>query len=161
MRFPGRNLETVRDRIDALARGARALHESEVAARAKLTRLAETEPRSPLGRWRLARAQERVRRVEERRARAVVGEFSQIIRVLSAESERTRLELDDALERLVPLERRWTEIELTFRALDEAIAAPELEAFVGAFRGALEVPEFPVREEAGYVKPFPARAFVF
>lgn len=162
---PAPRLDRIQTRIARLSDRARALQERERDARAAAERLgdgAQDPPRrSVLDRHRLGRAQRRLETTSERRRQLVEAEFTAIMRDLAAEAERTRTELDRALAGLAPLAARWEEIERTFGVLDEACAGPELVSFVGSWRGALDVPEFPVREAEGYVKPFPARAFVF
>lgn len=166
MRSPPR-LDRIQARIARLSDRARALQERERQARAVAAGLGdgggdgESSARGLLDRHRLARAERRLAATGERRRQLVEEEFTAIMRDLAAEAERTRAELDRALAGLAPLAAHWEEIERTFGVLDEACAAPELVSFVGSWRGALDVPEFPVREAEGYVKPFPARAFVF
>ena len=69
--------------------------------------------------------------------------------------------LDQQLERLAPLEGEWERLRSAFGSIEAAVAAPALEQVECQWRGALEIPEFPVRENSGYDKPFPHRALLF
>jgi chromosome segregation ATPase len=109
----------------------------------------------------LARADRRLEEVRAKRREVVQAEFNEIMRALEMRSRRTRDELDRAMAPLVGIALDWGQIERTFELLDEATGSPEIECFVAEARGKLSVPPFPVREDDGYVTPFPRDAFVF
>jgi hypothetical protein len=149
-------LSRVQRRIRRLAERAEALGEREAEARRALKD--EGERRSGRSRARLER---RLEKLAAKRRELVLEEFADIMRTLAEHSRRTREELDRALSPLVGLAVEWGQIERTFELLDETTGSPEIAAYIGEARGNLTVPPFPVREDEGYVVPFPADAFVF
>jgi hypothetical protein len=153
------SLDRIQRRIPRLVEHARELAEQESIARAEAESLRGR--RGPLARRRLDRAERRVERLAERRRVVVTGEYGEIIEHLQAQSRQTRTRLDRAMSPVVDVAIAWGQIERTFELLDEAVGAPEVGGYVEAARGTLAVPAFPVREEEGYVLPFPRDAFVF
>jgi hypothetical protein len=156
LRSRTQSLSRVQRRIRRLAERAEALGEREAEARRALKE--EGERRSARSRARLER---RLEKLAGERRELVLEEFADIMRALAEHSRRTREELDRALSPLVGLAVEWGQIERTFELLDETTGAPEIAAYIGEARGTLTVPPFPVREDEGYVVPFPADAFVF
>ena len=150
------SLSRVQRRIGRLAERAQALGEREAEARQALKEGGER--RSARSRARLER---RLEKLASERRELVLDEFGDIMRALAEHSRRTREELDRALSPLVGLAVEWGQIERTFELLDETTGTPEIAAYIGEARGSLAVPPFPVREDEGYVVPFPPDAFVF
>jgi chromosome segregation ATPase len=156
LRSRNQSLSRIQRRITRLAERAQTLGEREAEARRELKERGERRP----GRSR-SRLERRLEHLATERRELVLEEFADIMRALAEHSRRTREELDRALSPLVGLAVEWGQIERTFELLDEATGAPEIAAYVGEARGTLSVPPFPVREEEGYVVPFPPDAFVF
>ena len=159
------SFESLERRIERFRKRAHSLEEREQKCIDQVEKLrGELRGR----RWRtgratraLARADRRLEDVRAKRREMVQSEFNEIMRALEARSRRTRDELDRAMAPLVSIAMDWGQIERTFELLDEATGAPEIACFVAEARGKLSVPPFPVREDDGYVTPFPRDAFVF
>lgn len=169
MARPGR-----RDRIRLIEREIASFQERatdllrrEETASAKLRDL-EARSASPAGRLRtarMARALERARRRHaqrrEQREAFVEQGLRAIMLTLEEQSRRTRERLDRELERLIPVQEEWERLGSAFDALQAAVATPAVEALAGQWRGTLEIPEFPVHEREGYLRPFPHGALLF
>jgi hypothetical protein len=108
-----------------------------------------------------ARAEHELARLRARRQELVQGELRSIMLALEQQSRRTRDRLDRELERLRPVEEEWDGLRGAFKTLGATIATPAIEELAGQWRGALEIPEFPVHEQEGYAKPFPHGALLF
>ena len=109
----------------------------------------------------LQRAQRRLGSLRDERTRLVEVEIRAIMLSLREESGRTRQRLDRQLERMQPLEREWDRLREMFGALEETIETPALNPLARQWQGELEIPDFPVVEHQGYIKPFPPRAILF
>jgi DNA repair exonuclease SbcCD ATPase subunit len=109
----------------------------------------------------LARAQRRLETLRAERTQLVANEVRAIMLSLRDQSSRTRERLDRQLERMAPLEREWERLRSMFGTLEETLGTPALDGLAVHFQGALEIPEFPVTEQQGYVKPFPPKAILF
>jgi FlaA1/EpsC-like NDP-sugar epimerase len=154
-------------RIDDLGEQATKLLGREEAALAKLEDL-RSASREPKGRLRGARISRGLRRGERlveqlrsNREELVERELRSIMLALEKQSRRTRDRLDRELERLAPVQGDWERLRATFDTLETALASPAIEQLAGQWRGTLAIPEFPVREGEGYVRPFPARVLLF
>lgn len=157
MRMRRRNgIERIQRRVARLGERAAKLHarEQEAAERLGATRAAGHERRA-------GRAQRRLERLGQERERLAEREIRAIMLLLREQSGRTRERLDRELERLTPLQEEWERLRAVFDSLDETIAGPALEPLAGQWRGELEIPDFPVQEHQGYVKPFPSCAILF
>lgn len=169
MRLPGHS-----DRIDRIEGEIREFQERatdllrrEQSAAAKL-RDCEARVSRPGGRVRRAAAERAraraahaaARRAEEREAFVEQG-LRAIMLTLEEQSRRTRERLDRELERLIPVQEDWERLRGAFDALEAAICTPAVEALAGQWRGTLTIPEFPVQEGEGYLKPFPRGALLF
>lgn len=152
MRHGGR-IERIEERISKLQGRAERMLAREQRLEARLA--AARSPRVE------RRAGRRLARVRAERQKLVTGEVRAIMLALKEQSVRTRERLDRELERLVPLEREWERLRSMFDALDHAIAAPALDELTGQWRGELAIPDFPVSEDKGYIKPFPPKAILF
>jgi hypothetical protein len=121
--------------------------------------------RGRLGRARqtraLARAEARAQRCRDEREAFVEQDLRAIMLTLEEQSRRTRERLDHELERLLPVQAEWERLRGAFGAVEAAIATPAVESLAGHWRGALEIPDFPVQEREGYLKPFPRGALLF
>ncbi len=139
--------------------------EQKSASRIEELRLAEQQPAGRVRVARLSRAERRATRRLERfqaeRQELVERELDRIMSALDAQSRRTRIRLDRELERLAPVQEEWERLRTTFEALGEAVNTPALEQSAASLNGCLKIPEFPVQERDGYVKPFPHSAMVF
>jgi chromosome segregation ATPase len=159
------SLSRIQRRITRLADRARSLGERETETRRELgecrRRAGEAGRSARRAERSVPKLERRLERLAAQRREVVLEEFGEIMRTLAERSRRTREELDRALAPLVGIAVEWGQIEKTFELLDEAAGSPEIAAFVGECRGTLSVPPFPVREEEGYVVPFPSDAFVF
>lgn len=109
----------------------------------------------------LERARDRARRCADAREAFVEQTLRAIMLTLEEQAQRTRERLDRELERLAPVEEEWEHLRGAFEALEAAVAIPAVESLAGQWRGALEIPEFPVQELEGYLKPFPRGALLF
>lgn len=107
------------------------------------------------------RAEQRLRRRGEEREAYVEQELRAIMLTLEEQARRTRRHLDRELERLVPVQAEWERLGEAFTALQAAVATPAVESLAGQWNGRLEIPEFPVHEREGYLKPFPHGALLF
>ena len=164
-------IERIENEISRLGELASELLEREEVARTRLGDLRHDagKPVRRVRRARLSRAIGRAERHAERHAEKlrsrreglVEGDLRSIMLALEKESRRTRERLDQQLERLAPLEGEWERLCSVFGSIEAAVAAPALEQVECQWRGALEIPEFPVRENSGYDKPFPHRALLF
>lgn len=165
--FPSRptSLSRIQRRITRLSDRARSLGERETETRRELEECRRRAEETGRGAGRAKRSvpklERRLEHLAAERRELVLEEFGDIMRTLAERSRRTREELDRALAPLVGIAVEWGQIEKTFELLDETAGSPEIAAFVGECRGTLSVPPFPVREEEGYVVPFPSDAFVF
>jgi len=109
----------------------------------------------------LARAERKLEELRTNRINMSDAELRAIMLELQLHSHNTRERLDEALERLAPLEAEWDRLRSTFDALAATITLPALEPVAGQVPGELEIPEFPVRRSEDYAKPFPEQAVVF
>jgi hypothetical protein len=109
----------------------------------------------------IERAERRLEALRTRRCEIVQGEVRAIMLSLRDQSARTRQRLDRELERMAPLEREWERLRSMFEALERTLEDPGVEDLAGHWRGTLEIPDFPVTERQGYIKPFPPRAILF
>jgi len=162
-----KGIERIERRIAQLRERAAALLALEEAAEERLGALRE-QAQQPAGRIRAARrtraalrAERRLAAVREERAQLVEDEVRAIMLSLREESSRTRGRLDRELERMAPLQREWERLRAMFDALESALETPALSELAGQWHGALQIPDFPVTEEQGYIKPFPPRAILF
>ncbi|HZU40333.1 MAG TPA: hypothetical protein VE992_04740 [Solirubrobacteraceae bacterium] len=169
MRLPGRP-----DRIDRIERQiadfqerATELLRAEQAAAARLSER-RTRAAEPGGRLRRGRRQRALRRAELRACRTVEARqafveqrLRAIMLTLEEQSRRTRERLDRQLERLIPVQAEWERLRGAFDAVEIAIATPAVESLAGQWRGTLQIPEFPVQEREGYLRPFPQGALLF
>ncbi len=160
-------MDRIEARIDRLDELASDLLEREQAALAEVEEVRRARGQAGgrlrtarLGR-RLRRAQRRAEQLRTRREGLVDGELRSIMLALERQSRRTRDRLDRELERLAPLQQEWERLRSAFDALESTMAAPALEELAAHWRGALEIPEFPVSEHEGYARPFPQRALLF
>jgi chromosome segregation ATPase len=138
----------------------------EEALRAKVAQLEERESRG--GRFRarrraraLARAEAQLEHACDRRQAFVEQELRAIMLTLEEQSRSTREWLDRELERLVPVQSEWERLGEAFLAFEAAVATPAVESWAGQWQGRFEIPEFPVHEREGYLRPFPHRALLF
>jgi chromosome segregation ATPase len=152
MRHGGR-IERIEGRIARLGGRAEKLLDRERGLEERLA--AQRSPRA--GR----RAERKLESLRADRGRMVEAEVRSIMLALKEESGRTRERLDRELERLVPLEREWERLRALFDALEQTIATPAVGALATQWQGGLEIPDFPVSERTGYVKPFPPKAILF
>lgn len=157
MRLGRRNgIERIQHRVLRLGERAAGLHEREQRAAERLAAHREAGHAR-----RTARSQRRLERLRAERERLAEREIRAILLLLREQSGRTRQRLDRELERLTPLQEEWERLRGIFSSLDETIAAPALEPLAAQWRGDLEIPDFPVHENQGYVKPFPSCAILF
>src|SRR5437764_7086167 len=147
-------IERIENEISRLGELASELLEREEVARTRLGDLRHDagKPVRRVRRARLSRAIGRAERHAEklrgRREGLVEGDLRTIMLALEKESRRTRERLDQQLERLAPLEGEWERLRSAFGSIEAAVAAPALEQVECQWRGALEIPEFPVRENS-------------
>ncbi len=80
---------------------------------------------------------------------------------LEEQSRRTRGRLDRELARLDPVHAEWDRLAEAFASVEAAIGTPAVAELAGQWRGALEIPGFPVHELEGYLRPFPHGALLF
>jgi hypothetical protein len=160
------DIHRIEVRIDALGERARDLLLDEQQALAKLDELQGRE--APHGRVRrvrharaIRRAERRVQQLRSTRELLVGKELDAIMFALERQSRRTRERLDRELDRLAPVEAEWERLRCAFDLLEVAVATPAIEHLAGQWSGMLEIPEFPVREQEGYAKPFPQGALLF
>jgi chromosome segregation ATPase len=160
------------DRIDRIEREIREFQERatellrrERAAQARVQQLKADERdgrmRSALHARALRRAQERAWALSGQREAFVEQGLRAIVLTLDEQARRTRDRLDRELERLLPVQEDWERLRSAFDALEAAVATPAVEELAGQWRGKLEIPEFPVPEREGYLKPFPHGALLF
>jgi DNA repair exonuclease SbcCD ATPase subunit len=154
-------------KINCLQDRATKLLEREHALQSRVEELRQAEERS-MGRLRAGRVRRsarrvggRLERIQSERRELVERELDRIMGALEAQSRRTRTRLDRELERLAPVEEEWERLRATFDALGNAVNTAGIEQSAGALGGVLQIPEFPVQEREGYVKPFPRGAMVF
>jgi hypothetical protein len=169
MRIPGRRDCICRIERDIAGFQTRAgeLLESEQIARDELEH-AERRAAQPSGRmrrtWRmraLRRAQRTVQRRADEREVYVEQALRAIMLTLGEQSQRTRERLDRELDRLAPIQDDWERLRGAFGSLEKAVATPAVEQLADQWHGRLEIPEFPVQEREGYLKPFPRGALLF
>jgi chromosome segregation ATPase len=149
----GRRIDRIERRIARLGKRADALVARERRTEERLARGGCTGAQR--------RAERRIERLREQRAKLAVAEVRAIMLILQSESSRTRERLDRELARLTPLEQEWERLRSMFDALEQAIARPALDELTGQWQGALAIPDFPVTEQTGYIKPFPPKAILF
>jgi chromosome segregation ATPase len=158
-------IERIERRIARLRERAAEQLEQEQHTEARLEELRGVPPagrlRAARRRRALARAQRRLDTLRSERGRLVGAEVRAIMLSLRDQSSRTRGRLDRQLERMAPLEREWERLRSMFDTLEETLGTPALDGLAAHFQGALEIPEFPVSEQQGYVKPFPPKAILF
>jgi len=154
-------------KINRLRARATKLLAREEALQSRIEELRQAEEQS-MGRLRAARvtrtarrADGRLERLQSERRELVERELDRIMGALDAQSRRTRTRLDRELERLVPVEEEWERLRATFDALGNVVSTPAIEQSAGALGDVLQIPEFPIQEREGYVKPFPRGAMVF
>lgn len=162
-----RRIGRIEGRISSLRDRAADLLEREQADERRLSELRDIAPQ-PAGRLRSARRARALRRTQRRRERLhaqrtelVEREIRAILLGLQQASTCTRERLDRELERLTPLEREWESLRCAFDLLEETIETPALCPLARRWQGELEIPEFPVTEHQGYIKPFPPQAILF
>lgn len=109
----------------------------------------------------LTRARARAQRCRDEREAFVEQHLRAIMLTLEEQSRRTRGRLDRELERLLPVQAEWERLRGAFESVEAAIATPAVESLAGQWRGVLEIPDFPVQEREGYLKPFPRGALLF
>ncbi len=109
----------------------------------------------------LAKARRLAQEATDRREAYVEQQLRAIMLTLEEQARRTRERLDHELERLLPVQNDWERLRAAFGAVEAAIATPAVEELAGQWRGALDIPEFPVQEREGYLKPFPHGALLF
>lgn len=148
-----RQVERIERRIARLSRRAEALFECERKSEQTVARGGRRRSER--------RAQRRLERLQAERAKLVEVEVRAIMLALQRESVRMRERLDRELERMAPLEREWDRLGSLFGALEETIAAPALDQLTEQWQGGLQIPDFPVVEQTGYIKPFPPKAILF
>jgi chromosome segregation ATPase len=156
-----RQIADLRDRATDLLR-------REEALRTRVAQLEDRDARGRGGRIRarrragaLSRAEARLQDVRDTREAFVEQELRAIMLTLEEQSRRTRERLDRELERLVPVQNEWERLGEAFVALEAAVATPAVESLAGQWQGRFEIPEFPVHEREGYLRPFPHRALLF
>lgn len=158
-------IERIERRIERLRARASELLDQEEQAEARLGQLRNATPSGRLRAARrdraLARAERRLAKLRDERSGLVEAEIRAIMLSLRQESSRTRERLDRQLDRLIPLEQEWERLRSMFDALGQAIETPAVTDLARQWQGALEIPDFPVTEEQGYIKPFPPRAILF
>ena len=158
-------IERIERRIARLRERAAEQLEHEQRSEARLEELRGADPAGRLRAARreraLARTQRRLDTLRAERAQLVDAEVRAIMLSLRDQSSRTRERLDRQLERMTPLEREWERLRSMFDTLEETLETPALDGLAVHFRGVLEIPEFPVTEQQGYVKPFPPKAILF
>jgi chromosome segregation ATPase len=169
MRMPGRSdhIARIEREIEEFREQATNLLRREHAAHVRLGRL-NAAAREPHGRLRasrnaraLRRAHRRLQELSDRREAFVEQGLRAIMLTLAEQSQRTRDRLDRELERLSPVQSEWERLRGAFSALEAAVATPAVEELAGQWRGRLEIPDFPVEEREGYLKPFPHGALLF
>jgi hypothetical protein len=159
-----RQISDFRDRATDMLR-------REEALRARVAQLQERDVRGgrlASGRLRarrraraLGRAEVRLEQVRDRRSMFVEQGLRAIMLTLEEQSRLTREWLDRELERLAPVQSEWERLGEAFAALEAAVATPAVESLAGQWQGRFEIPEFPVQEREGYLRPFPHRALLF
>jgi len=158
-------IERIERKIARLSERASRLLEREEQTEARLGELRNAAPAGRLHAARrdraLGRAERRLANLRGERTQLVEVEIRAIMLSLRDESSRTRERLDRQLERMAPLEHEWERLRSMFDALEEAIDTPAVTDLARQWKGALEIPDFPVSEEQGYIKPFPPRAILF
>jgi len=158
-------IERIERRIERLSARAAELLEEEVQAESRVGQLRNDSPSGRLRAARrdraLGRAERHLAKLRDERAGLVEAEIRAIMLSLRQESSRTRERLDRQLERLAPLEQEWERLRSMFDALGQAIETPAVTDLARQWQGGLEIPDFPVTEEQGYIKPFPPRAILF
>jgi DNA repair exonuclease SbcCD ATPase subunit len=161
------HIDRIEGRIEALRDRAAKLHEREQRAsrraeelRSQLEGSTRRVSRTRYGRA-LRRSQARHARLRTKREELVASEVRAILLALQEQSQRTRLRLDRELSRLEPIEAEWERMREAFGTLQSAVATPAVERLAEQWTGELEIPDFPVAEHEGYIKPFPRRAMVF
>jgi chromosome segregation ATPase len=142
-------------RIERLTKRAEGLLEDEQQTDVRLRELRQA------GRRRAKRYERRLSKLRARREVLVEDGIRSILLALQDQAHDTRERLDRELERLAPIEAEWERLRETFDALEAAVDSPALEELAARWKGALAIPEFPVREREGYAKPFPQSAVVF
>jgi hypothetical protein len=160
-------IDRIELRIQHLDRQASRLLERERLAVQDVQHAQQASADAP-GRIRAMRARRRLRRrrahlerLRARRRELIDDQMRSIMFALQHESRQARDELDRELERLVPVQERWERLRGAFGALEETIGRPAFATLADQWRGQLEIPEFPVAERGGYVKPFPEHALLF
>ncbi len=125
--------------------------------------LDETGPRIRARRTRraLGRQEARLGRLEAQRRELVNDQIRWILFALQDQAQHTRDELDRQLDRLAPVQEQWERLRATFDALERAISGPAFDSLADHWQGQLEIPEFPLAQQAGYSKPFPQHALIF
>ena len=166
MRLRRRNgIERIERRIAGLREQAAWLLEREEQSASQLEKLKSAGPSGRLRVTRRRRALERTaRRLDQlrtERGRLAEDEIRTIMLLLREQSSRTRERLDRELERMVPLEQEWERLRSMFECLEETIGGPGLRALARHWQGGLDIPDFPVTESQGYIKPFPPQAILF
>ena len=154
-----RQIVDFRDRATDLLR-------REETLRARVAQLEQRDGRGGRMRTRrraraLSRAETRLQDLCETHEAFVEQELRAIMLTLEEQSRRTRERLDRELERLVPVQTEWERLGEAFVALEAAVATPAVESLAGQWQGRFEIPEFPVHEREGYLRPFPHRALLF
>ena len=149
----GRRIEKIERRITRLSRRAEKLFARQLRAE---QRVADAlRPASE------RRAQRRLERLRARREQLVQSEIRSIMLALKDESHRTRERLDRELQRMAPLELEWERLRSMFDTLEATLCKPALDQLTVQWRGGLAIPDFPVTEQTGYIKPFPPKAILF
>jgi hypothetical protein len=161
------HIDRIDRRIGRLRDRAAKLLEREQQARSRADEL-EAAAQQPVGRIRrsrrsrrLRRRQVRAERLRARREQLVQDEIREVLLALQDQSQRTRLRLDQELSRLEPVQAEWERIREVFDSLEAAVATPAVEQPASQWAGQFQIPDFPVREQDGYPRPFPQRAMVF
>jgi chromosome segregation ATPase len=109
----------------------------------------------------LGRQQARLGRLTAQRRELVHAQIRWILFALQEQAQHTRNELDRQLDRLAPVQERWERLRTTFDALESTISGPAFASLADHWQGQLEIPEFPLAQDAGYAKPFPQQALIF
>jgi chromosome segregation ATPase len=149
----GRRVDRIERRITRLGKRADTLLAREHRLEERLAKGGRTRSQR--------RTERRIERLRAERAQLAVAEVRAIMLALRTESSRTRERLDRELARLTPLEQEWERLREMFDALERAIARPALDELTEQWQGGLEIPDFPVIEQTGYIKPFPPKAILF